>query len=88
MRLLGLIKPPRIGHACLATDAKLDIKDRGHERFGDPKKRSPDAVGTDDGEVHWKKVCGNSRESSSPVGQRPKREGGDVPIKGDGPLDA
>ena len=37
--------------------AKLDIKDRGHERFGDPKKRSPDAVGTDDGEVHWKKVC-------------------------------
>ncbi len=36
--------------------AKLDIKDRGHERFGDPKKRSPDAVGTDDGEVHWKKV--------------------------------
>ncbi len=36
--------------------AKLDIKDRGHERFGDPKKRSPDAVGTDDGEVHWKNV--------------------------------
>ena len=36
--------------------AKLDIKDRGHERFGDPKNRSPDAVGTDDGEVHWKKV--------------------------------
>ena len=35
---------------------KLDIKDRGHERFGDPDKRSPDAVGTDDGEVHWKNV--------------------------------
>ena len=36
--------------------AKLDIKDRGHERFGNPDKRSPDAVGTDDGEVHWKNV--------------------------------
>jgi len=36
--------------------AKLDIKDRGHENFGDPKKRSPDAIGTDGGEVHWKNV--------------------------------
>ena len=35
---------------------KLDVKDRGHVEFGDPKKRSPDAVGTDGGEVLWKNV--------------------------------
>ena len=35
---------------------KLDVKDRGHVDFGDPKKRSPDAVGADGGEVHWKNV--------------------------------
>ena len=35
---------------------KLDIKDRGHTEFGDPKTRSQDAVGTDGGEVHWKNV--------------------------------
>jgi len=35
---------------------KLDVKDRGHVDFGDPKKRSPNAVGTDGGEVHWKNV--------------------------------
>lgn len=35
---------------------KLDIKDRGHVEFGDPKTRSTDAVGTDGGEVHWENV--------------------------------
>ena len=35
---------------------KLDVKDRGHVDFGDPKKRSSDAVGADGGEVHWKNV--------------------------------
>lgn len=35
---------------------KLDIKDRGHGVFGDPQKRSADAVGTDGGEVHWQRV--------------------------------
>ncbi len=35
---------------------KLDIKDRGHAEFGDPKLRSQTAVGTDGGEVHWANV--------------------------------
>lgn len=35
---------------------KLDIKDRGHRFFGDPDTVSPDAVGTDGGEVHWEHV--------------------------------
>ncbi len=38
--------------------AKLDIKDRGHATFGDPKLKSPTAVGTDCGEVHWANVRG------------------------------
>ncbi len=37
---------------------KLDIKDRGHAEFGDPKLKSPTAVGTDGGEVHWANVRG------------------------------
>jgi len=35
---------------------KLDIKDRGHAVFGDPKLRSKTATGTDGGEVHWANV--------------------------------
>lgn len=35
---------------------KLDIKDRGHAEFGDPKTAREGAVGTDGGEVHWEKV--------------------------------
>ncbi len=35
---------------------KLDIKDRGHAEFGDPKLRSKGATGTDGGEVHWAQV--------------------------------
>ncbi|QDT02176.1 Xylose isomerase-like TIM barrel [Rubripirellula lacrimiformis] len=35
---------------------KLDIKDRGHAVFGNPKLKSKTAVGTDGGEVHWQKV--------------------------------
>ncbi len=35
---------------------KLDIKDRGHPEFGDPKLRSKTAIGTDGGEVHWANV--------------------------------
>lgn len=35
---------------------KLDIKDRGHAEFGDPKLRSKTAIGTDGGEVHWANV--------------------------------
>lgn len=44
VRVLG----PRIG--------KLDIKDRGHALFGEPKLKSPTAAGTDGGEVHWANV--------------------------------
>jgi L-ribulose-5-phosphate 3-epimerase len=35
---------------------KMDIKDRGHAEFGDPKLKSQTAVGTDGGEVHWANV--------------------------------
>ncbi|MEX2580658.1 MAG: sugar phosphate isomerase/epimerase family protein [Verrucomicrobiales bacterium] len=35
---------------------KLDIKDRGHPEFGDPKLAREGAVGTNGGEVHWEKV--------------------------------
>ncbi len=35
---------------------KLDIKDRGHTVFGDPKLGSKTAIGTDGGEVHWETV--------------------------------
>jgi len=35
---------------------KLDIKDRGHPVFGDPKRAKPNVVGTDGGEVHWANV--------------------------------
>ncbi|TWU48003.1 sugar phosphate isomerase/epimerase family protein [Rubripirellula reticaptiva] len=35
---------------------KVDIKDRGHAEFGDPKLKSQTAVGTDGGEVHWANV--------------------------------
>jgi hexulose-6-phosphate isomerase len=35
---------------------KLDIKDRGHPVFGDPKKASSGVVGTNGGEVHWRNV--------------------------------
>jgi L-ribulose-5-phosphate 3-epimerase len=43
---------------------KLDIKDRGHAEFGDPKRRSTTAIGTDGGEVHW----ANVRDELSRVG--------------------
>lgn len=36
--------------------AKLDIKDRGHAEFGEPKLRKGGATGTDGGEVHWRQV--------------------------------
>lgn len=42
---------------------KVDIKDRGHAEFGDPKLKSLTAVGTDGGEVHW----ANVREELSAV---------------------
>ncbi len=35
---------------------KLDIKDRGHAEFGDPKTKREGVVGTNGGEVHWEKV--------------------------------
>lgn len=35
---------------------KLDIKDRGHPEFGDPKIKREGVVGTNGGEVHWQKV--------------------------------
>ena len=35
---------------------KLDIKDRGHSEFGEPKLRREGVVGTNGGEVHWDKV--------------------------------
>ena len=35
---------------------KLDIKDRGHAEFGDPKLRSKTAIGTDGGEIRWTNV--------------------------------
>jgi len=35
---------------------KLDVKDRGHAEFGDPKLRSKTAIGTDGGEIHWANV--------------------------------
>lgn len=36
---------------------KLDIKDRGHAEFGDPKTAREGVAGTNGGEVHWEKVC-------------------------------
>lgn len=36
--------------------SKIDVKDRGHANFGDPKLASATAIGTDGGEVHWKNV--------------------------------
>ncbi|TWU60324.1 Xylose isomerase-like TIM barrel [Rubripirellula tenax] len=35
---------------------KVDIKDRGHTKFGDPKLKSQAAIGTNGGEVHWANV--------------------------------
>lgn len=35
---------------------KIDIKDRGHPIFGDPKTASQTAIGTNGGEVHWENV--------------------------------
>ena len=35
---------------------KLDIKDRGHPEFGDPKIKREGVVGSNGGEVHWQKV--------------------------------
>lgn len=35
---------------------KLDIKDRGHPEFGEPKLARDGASGTDGGEVNWKRV--------------------------------
>lgn len=35
---------------------KLDIKDRGHPEFGEPRLRREGAVGTNGGEVHWERV--------------------------------
>ena len=35
---------------------KLDIKDRGHPEFGEPKLKRRGAVGTNGGEVHWEMV--------------------------------
>ena len=32
---------------------KVDVKDRGHAEFGDPKQASKTARGTDGGEVNW-----------------------------------
>ena len=35
---------------------KLDIKDRGHHEFGDPRTKRQEVLGTDGGEVHWQNV--------------------------------
>ena len=35
---------------------KLDIKDRGHLEFGEPKLKREGVIGTNGGEVHWEKV--------------------------------
>ena len=35
---------------------KVDVKDRGHSVFGDPRLRKLSSVGTDGGEVHWENV--------------------------------
>ena len=35
---------------------KLDIKDRGHSEFGDPKIKREGVVGTNGGEVNWERV--------------------------------
>ena len=35
---------------------KLDIKDRGHHEFGDPRTKRQGVLGTDGGEVHWQNV--------------------------------
>ncbi|QDT11115.1 sugar phosphate isomerase/epimerase family protein [Stieleria marina] len=43
-------------HVLGPRTVKLDIKDRGHAVFGDPKLKSQMAVGTDGGEVHWQNV--------------------------------
>jgi hexulose-6-phosphate isomerase len=35
---------------------KLDIKDRGHAEFGEPKLKREEVAGTNGGEVHWERV--------------------------------
>lgn len=35
---------------------KLDIKDRGHAEFGEPKLMREGVIGTNGGEVHWERV--------------------------------
>lgn len=48
--------PEHWAHVLGKRIGKLDVKDRSHAEFGDPKLRSKTAVGTDGGEVHWANV--------------------------------
>ncbi|MEM7144224.1 MAG: sugar phosphate isomerase/epimerase family protein [Verrucomicrobiota bacterium] len=59
---------------------KLDIKDRGHPQFGDPKLKRPGVTtGTDDGEVNWQSIRQTLRQLNFSGWATAEIKGGNLP---------